>query len=657
MNEFELNGAELNGSVGAGNPGAGNIGALVIPTRVHVRDPNRLYIPTKVEVLPGNNGSLSIPTKVQVSGRGSLVVPTTVVVTDSLNTIKWTAKVMIGGVNWSANLVETLSVDAEEGSSRVATFTLRPPAGPIDPTQWTALPVTIDMGRVVNGQTYYSRLFVGTVEYAQYDPNTRLFEINCTDDLQLTVAKMTRANIDALTGAQYHEAVMGEIEDNWDYAESLMTTREGSLDKSRFGGVRVCPWFNLSTWRTFGTDDLWDVSLDAEIARRSDLVNKVTIDVGYRFAKLRERGDAVGWSGPPVYSINAEYMGFAYPSISDIMGALRGTGWWIHQATIFPAGLISCGTQFASKTINNTLMYIDIGAGASVAMFAKLGHRFAQTVTENMTITVTAPQSVTRNGEIPQEFTVSADSDADVSDWENFEAPLYDDQGQEIDMTPPGFIGLVERNYDPIVSRSSYEDAQLIAIAKAKTMIRASHRKSVVRASMPCLPELDLEMKVGVNTATVVASGKVAQIVHTLDIEAGEADTEFRLAISGIGAVGNANPSPLVPQDEIPSALPTHTWVSHHHGTYIPHNNPGYSENMRGWVVTPPSSVSAFELDNCVRSNGTSIPTPFAGGSYPSSGFKVEMPGVDDEYRNEEVREATASYTVDIPIDPLTLIV
>lgn len=671
-NLFPLNGAQLNGS--GAPPPAVNYTRLY--TRVQVLSQEGVSsLSTKLSVVVAQPGKVRLYTAVRVTAEGASRLRTNVQVFSQFLTDRWSARVIINNVDWSWALTGSVEVDAEEGSARVASFTLRPPNGVIDPVQWTAKAVTIDLARIVNGVSYYSRAFTGIVEVGSYDPNTRLFALDCTDDLQLSVAKMTRTSIDKLTGAVYSEAVMGEIEDNWDYAQALMETREASLDKSRYGVTRVTPWQGLPLWTTFGMGDLLDLSLDVAMLRRSELVNEVHIDSQYRYFLCRERGDGLGWSQLNAYSMGFRKTGMVRPTISEVISAIEGASGWKYLWGSFSGAnyditkYASCGMKMEGIDFGGELgtWWHVIENDAVSTFIARIGMRYAQTITEYADIVVRAPQSIAANGALPKSFTVSAESQWDSSKWESWEEdglyPEYDPEtqtasGDLIPTEPEGGYGVFEIVHAPDMTRADMQEAQEVAIAKAKVMIIASHRKAMAKASIDCRPEIDLDLRIAIDTDTLDATGKVSRVVHTLDIEAGTAITDFTLALSGIGAVGIADPDALVAPEEVDPGIEPDVWVTPDLTTCIP-GTCAYNDNKSGLIINPPTTIPFIKIDDPCTQVGSMSATvdPPNGAAFPFSGFRVVLDGVDDEHRDAKIAQGGKTYDIAIPIDPLTQIV
>jgi hypothetical protein len=77
-----------------------------------------------------------------------------------------------------------------------------------------------------------------------------------------------------------------------------------------------------------------------------------------------------------------------------------------------------------------------------------------------------------------------------------------------------------------------------------------------------------------------------------------------------------------------------------------------YSENIMGLLLNPPQTITVED----VPGEGTvTYPNPeYVAGSYPVTGFRVAMPGVDDADRNPIELPIDQSYQVLIPSDTLT---
>lgn len=566
-------------------------------------------------------GGAAAPLRILVSQAGQAAATLAIAVTDG-QTRDWGVRVLLDGAQ-VGSLLGTITVRAEEGAARIARLALRAPAGPVNPIAYTGRAVQIDLLRA----GVPLRLFTGRVDLPDYDPNTRVIGLACTDDLQNRVAALTRAEIDALTGGGYHRAVHGEIDDHWDYAQACMLTHPASLDAGPHGGLRVTAWEDLPVWRTYTLPA--DQSPRIELPRRAEIVNRVDVAFAYRYHRLRERRMSVSWH-MSWFLTEAEAAGFQYPTIASCLSALGGAGWTLYSAIFYPC---PASVPYGGGTVTPT--------GEVGSLAAQLWQRHGQTVTETTTLTVTAPESIAANGEIGRELRATLASEWTPDGWETDITLAPADVGAGLD-------------YAPDADRADAEAGMQAALDQAKTLILARHRDTRLSFDLPCAPEIDLDRAIGFDWATPIAGieavGKVWAVEHALDPAAGSAITTVTLALSGVAAAGLATPTvtPLVPPDppDIEAVTGPDDWAQPHVTSLIAGLS-AYDDAVSGWIIHAPEKiqVSTGAVDN-----------PWYDGSeYPETGFRVALPGVPESHRNPLEIAAAAAYEIAIPEDTLTL--
>ena len=581
-----------------------------------------------------NTGTASAPVKVSVTAQGYATGAIQVGVVDALETTDFNARVTLNGTDISARVKGVLTVRAEEGMARMAECMMLPMPGVVLPTVWTGAAITIDLLRVIGGALVPARVFTGLVDLAEFDPVTRLVKFTCTDDLQNKVAALTRAQIDTLTGGRFSAAVQGQIDERWDYAQARMESRPASLDASAFGGLRVTDWDGLSVWRTFTDADIFSDSTTLDLPRRVSIVNQIDATFQYRYSRCRERRAHVSWSAS-IVGTDAAARGYQFPTQDTIEAALEGTGW--HR--------LSTGYGNAPATVPSSPAgwYIETGGGVA-NMSASLAQRHAQTVTETYALTVTAPSSIAANGVLAYPLNGALASSWTANEWES-----------DYTMTvPDASTGDVDYGGDE--TRSAADDAMRCLLDVAKTKILATHRQCLVSFSVPCLPEIDLIHAAELDSASVSASGKVARIVHTIDLEVGRAETRITLALSGIASAGIVSPDVLEVPDapDVDAETGEDPWSANipslltHVGAY----NANYSEDMMGFLINAPAAY--LKTDGA---DSESVTNAYYDDAYtfPSTGFRIQLPGVADTHRQPLEIEVAQSYAVEIPENPLTL--
>lgn len=599
----------------------GNSGTLDIPIHFDVTWPN---------------GTLDIPIHFDVSDTGTLDIPIHFAVFGTLQTSLWTAKVTLDGVDVSAALTGAPEVDGEEGAARVASFTLLPAAGVVSPATWTGAAVTIDLVRIVGGVEIPVRQFTGVVDVATFNPSGRSVSFACTDDRQNKVAALTKAEIDTLTpDALYHVGAQGEIDEHWAYAMARMESQPASLDCGPYGNPRVTNWDGLATFYTFTDASVfYNAPYASELPRRTGLVNRVDVAYQYRFYRCRERHAWLGWS-KGVTGTDALASGYAYPTQDMVEAALDGTGW--HRIS---TAYSNAPTQV--PVVSPSGYYITC-SGVST-MTAHLAQRHSQTVTENYTLTVSAPASVAANGELAKPMRGTYATTWNPDQWEDdFTVTTPDASAADVD-------------YGGDQTRAQSDACIETLLAIANTRILASHRQARVTFTIPCMPELDLIHAVEIDTAAIQATGKVVRVVHRVNIATGEASTTVTLALSGIAASGIVTPdvldAPAAP--DVDAALAEDDWVANIGalGTHVGAvTNHAYADSLMGYLVNAPENITI--TDGTDQTTGAN-PYYDADWEYPTTGFRVQLPGVADTHRNPLELSQTASYAVEIPADPLT---
>ncbi|MCK9386074.1 MAG: FG-GAP repeat protein [Nevskia sp.] len=578
------------------------------------------------------SGQASAATALSMVASGQASAATVLALVDAADARNWSARCLIAGVDVSAQLTRQASVTFEEGAARIASLVLLPPSGAIDPLDYVGQPISLDYVLLVGGTPVPRRLFTGRIDTPEYDPASTLLTLTCVDDLQNRVASLDLSVIDGLVGGRYSAAVQGEFDDHWDYAEARLTTVAGSLDAGASGGMRVTPWEIAATWATFGDADLIYERPRLSLPQRSTLINTVDIEFEYRYARLRQRYTTLGWSGT---QIDMAPCGYQYPTQQDILGAAGGSGWTVTLGVFYPA---------PAAIPHSSGGFIYPADGAIDMAILHLTQRHSQTVSERYTLQVTADESVAQNGTLPHPLRGALESSFDGGAWES-----------ALDVVPL-LTGGGEQDWAPDAPRADADHAIQTLLDQALVKIHASHRGARVGNAILCNPDLDLDKKVAIATTGVTASGKVASGVHVLDFAAGSATTEFEIAIFGAGGAGIITPTTLAPPTPPAESAETQAWPSSIPSLFV--NTFGvtpYSDGLMGLLINPPETLYVEDVPGI---GAQSIPNPsYTAGSYPVTGFRVQMPGVDDADRNPLDKPTTANYSIVVPTDPLAFTV
>lgn len=590
-------------------------------------------------------GAATAPLRIDVVQTGVATAPLSMAVVDTLFMRDFTLAVAYNGADITAQVTGQVVVDAEEGAARVMTLTIKPAAGAIDPVALSGGAITLDAVRILGGVPVPTRVFTGRVDLPVYDPVTRLIKLSCTDDLQNAVARLTKAEIEHLTGGQYHAGAQGVIDEHWQYAEALMETVAGSLDCGPSGAPRVTLWDGLPVWRTFAQGDVIDATPGIELPRRREICNRVNISYEYRYYRLRERHAWLSWSAS-IIGVDAYASGYRLPSYGDALSALQGTGWEI-LSTAYATGytLVSIGKPIGAPAGADGDWWINGGGGIS-NLSAHLALRYAQTVTESYVLTVSAPASVAANGLMAQDLRGALATSWSPSGWESDRSVAPSIAGGDVD-------------YAPDAPRADSDLVINILLAMAQVKILGTHRHTRPRFSVPCVPEIDVSMALALSSATLTATGKVARVVHAFDMEVGDATSEVTLAVSGVAATGIVTPTPLAPPtpQDIDAYTGIDPWTERLPNLMVSVGgmaNHAYSEGIMGFLVNAPATLTAT---NPTLAQDYSFPNPYhtAGWDYPITGYRAMMPGVPESHRNPVTLEHAQAYDLEIPADSISL--
>lgn len=633
---------------------------------------------------PNNVVTLVLSVAVNIPGTVILPLPVSVVANKLGQTSSWRPVVTLGGVDISARLTGAIRIEAEEGAARIAEFTLVPSPGAVTPTSWVGVAVTIDYaGQDANGNALYPvRRFTGVVDVPDYDPVRKTTLFHCTDDLQGTLADSSRTALAGLIGGYWSEAALGVPQDNLEYAKERMTTVPASLDMSPWRAPRVTPWAAKSTPDfSLGAGDLVDNSLVIALAYRGLLRNQVIISFGYRYQLARLRVMQFSWAWP---TGRQYYDQVSPPYGQTIIDAVTTTGWEILSKV------------FTTDALYNTTQpeYAPVLSAA-----VRIGKRYAQTVTEQYGITVSAPLSVAALRANTSQRSAVLEAPWDPTSWEK--SPILLNGFSQDSVTQIGFgtaslvLSLVVQGTGPAppplplpplltigtatgeqiqtmtqpgVNDRAASDAAIAAlIAAAQVEILASHRGNEVRGTLALAPTLDLIHTLYVSAGGITAQGKLRRLVDRMDMDTGAAITEFTLAISSANATGVQPPTttpvaPPPPAYNVPNASLVRSWYLNL-DTYLgaaPNSVIPYSTGWAGWILNLQPTIKICG-DAYLGQIGTSDCAEFFNRDYtpsklyPVNEFRVFAPGIEDAFRYPSQLTKNDSYTVEIPEDLLTI--
>lgn len=571
------------------------------------------------------------------------------VAVDRVTRCGWNATLTINGN--SVPLEEIggdIDITRAEGQASLMRVTLIPSSGFQNLTYLSGKSIKLDV-HTVDG-TF--RLYTGVIDIPEVDIPNKKITLRCTDKR----TELINAQLGNIVGSigYFSTLIFQDVKDVADELDKRLSTTPQSVDFDAFGNFTLTSLFAKNTPDyVLNNDDVYYRDPSIQIASRGRIVNKVNIGFQYRYERLHHVRRDYTWESP----INTDYMklfvyGYSLTFRDMIRGAIDSAGWPIQGSISFtdiiPSGWYGghawstiklTGTivgyqkdkdgNFVLDTDGNQVAIVQTTGGTNygplycMAASWSATTRFTQTITENRTLTVSAPQSITQFGTIDSSESYSTEDSFDSSVWENYE--VYND------------LGLGENNYsiNQDANRTQTDNAIVTVLNKAKTTILKSHRDSRASISKFLWPQIDLKHTVEIDTDTLQTTGKVFSINHKLNVVSGEAVTSISLAL--FQASGSGSNSALT----APSAITdTNNYST---GTISLGNHFGED----------PTQADAANWTGMV---GNSRSTPLGARTRYSEQFIVNTPEIPGALRNAKNLYSSHSYTVSIPNDDLIVI-
>ncbi|HCV76418.1 MAG TPA: hypothetical protein DGS68_06670 [Pseudomonas sp.] len=534
----------------------------------------------------------------------------------------WRLVLMIGGVDYSAQLTGSVSVDREEGAAGLATVIIFLPPGPVVPTDWIGRPVTLDYVSEQGGVVTQSRRYTGQVSDPSYDATQRLLTLNCSDQLQKRVEAMAITDIDALVGGYWSGDVFEPTEgrSRWDYAGERLGTIPSSLDASAAGALRVTSWFAQAPAFEFGTGTTVYQSIRVELAQLDRLTNVVEIEGGYRYARLWQQNNGYNWAHPETGGLGG-LQGFCQwrresselPTVEMIKSEVSSSG-----QTIIGGSYYTLPLSMANPCADG-IPWINVTEGLVLTAAFTGARRWTQQVTESLTLKVYAPASVAQAGEqVSRERLTVQIEDEKADDWESDE-----------------FTGGIDGFTD--LGNSARRAAAIeVLLHQAQTTILSSHRDTTVSWDFPasmCLGA-DLDQTLSLADQGVKAVGKCRQLEEAYDLEAGSALITATIAVMRGGGSDSDGLTAPTETTSSPKSGSTGYALNTQLGGHF--SSGEYDEDRDGFAGMY-SNVQDSTLETFPRR------------------MKIPAPEIPATLRDEQKYETKVDYRVVIPNDTLEL--
>jgi len=467
----------------------------------------------------------------------------------------WSAIVLLDGADVSARVVGDIRIDAEEDSARIAELTLRPTAGTTFAiADWVGKSLTVDIADLSSGSaTDIQRLFSGLIDTPTLNLDLRTISIRATDNLQNVLEALDAAAIDALIPDGYHSPVIFDpAARGWSRAQDRLSTVPQSLDLSPSGSLRVTDWAPaVSPHLSFTEAHVLDASLAVSLTSRHQLVNRVDIDFGYRFPRVK----AEGWP-----------LSYSYVSEANISAHSIALNWWLQRSAV-EAAIRAAGGSIETISYtplpSSTIGYWTPGPDdylLCMGFDAVVSFDYAQEIEEQHAITVSAPNAIAAVGELRDRMSGALEGKYPPLATAETAMLLY---ANEISGIPPqdtatpssGYTTAANVTLTTDTDRTAANAAMETLIAAAKVRIWSSHRRNSVAASVPLNPAIDLDKTIDINVTGLHACGKCSRVAHVLSPDTGSATSEFAIAICSVAGVGvsHAETTTTAPAGSSPS--------------------------------------------------------------------------------------------------------
>lgn len=539
----------------------------------------------------------------------------------------WTVRVLLGGVDVTTQLTGPLRIECTEDGDNVATFALWLGDAPVDVPSYTGMSLSIDF--VVAGDpAITSRRFTGALVQPAFDVVSRMLTCEATTRLVDTVEAMTLGAIEMLVGGLWSDDVFEPTpgRSRWDYAQERLSTRPASLNADREGNPRMTLWHSTGVHWVFEPGSTLYESMDVSLAPLGEAVNRIELELDYRYSRYRQRNQNYTWYHPGLEG-NTSIDGFInwkgnsseLPDIEMVVGAVDSAGWFLVSATWgrLPGDITSGpGSPWYNKN-TDLLLWTEFRAAV----------RWTQRAVEQYRLRLEIPAAVSAVGPVIKRDRVVLDTDTEADRlWESANTVL-DDEGQ-----PEGQPITLPARRDP----ARLDRAMACALHRASTQLLAAQRSNTVGWQVPLAHALDVEVghRVRLLDQGVAASGTVISAVDEIDIATGAAMLTLTMAVSH--GTAEAISTPLT----TPSAPP----FTDAPGPTVPASLP--TQLIKYWEDPP------YDPELPGFSGAHSIGTWDPANRYPRR-FAIDTPEIPEQWRNEIIATREATYRVAPPVDVL----
>lgn len=479
----------------------------------------------------------------------------------------WACVIELGGIDISDRVTGDVVVEGEENAARVCDFSFILEPGVIDVVSLNGKDVTISVGQAIGGSVVGAvRIFTGCVDTPSIDTSTSTVALRCSDNRQSIIAGFQKSQIaEILPGSYFSPAVFSAAVSAWAEFNARLSTIPASVEINAFGSIRVTPWAAKEVPDIIFDDDIvLDGGISPELASRSELINRVDIEFGYRYPRVKSEGYLVSYD----YLLDtpgfADWVrdGNAFLTRAQVVRAIESAGGTVEEVvwSALPSHAVMLPSGDAAWIPNPaTDNLLCLGFNALVSF------DYAQEQDEKHVITVSCDQSIGAIGVVRESLNGAmqgryVDLVAAETAIKSFRQSTSDKPPRDVAPIGRGLTIAQSVTLTDDTNRDAAVAAMQCLIAIAKAKIQQAHRRSSAQFKVPFWPALDIDKTVRASARGVTARGKVRRFVHRLSPATGSAVTECTLALSlaaGVGATqfDDSMPVPGAVQDGATSTL------------------------------------------------------------------------------------------------------
>lgn len=427
-------------------------------------------------------------------------------------------------------------------------------------------------------------LFTGKVDIPDIDLLRGTITYRCTDNRRANLNRLNANFADNI--GFWSDEIFSEPTDLADEIESRLETVRASLNFNSKGLPEFTSWTPKTTAdRVLSGNEIYRRKPSIELLSRARVVNTINLELEYQYQRIKQREQNYSWNygaSPAIAACEYGRLGWP-PTKAAVIAAIEGTGW---TYTDFQSTKRYCG--YCPDTYSNIPCgertgagYYDVydAAGNPVtdssgkikqewssgkftdstykdvhAASWKMAKRYTQNISEKVSVTVRAQNSIDRYGQVSRTQKYGVNVEFDESIWENDDLAYLNPAAVP---TTTGTITMGQLNngeyyYDlnnyadatGLIGSARWQNLYRTAIERAMTTIAKSHRDNTVSVEIPMniaigatdagrKPMIELSSTVELaNNDWLACKGKVGAIRYTIDLVERDAYAEVDIKLS-----------------------------------------------------------------------------------------------------------------------------